>query len=544
MDLRRAIQQDFRASGLFLSSDALRALLAFAESSGGGQGAVDSVVEAIEARRAELPSSTVSLELMSEVLEKMASTGSGLEELEPLQVISAFDVPRFQYNVHRKMYFPTRGDLSLHGEPGDKMQVHIGRMHLLQQRLRRNSLFSTPAFAGLVAGSKGADCEITELKNLHSSGGQSRFVMGCISQLEDGRYFLEDLSGALPIDLTGAVSTSGYFTENIIVIADGKLRSDGVFKVNALGFPPPEAREESITAIQGLNMFGGNALKGAGLEAALEAEQMREARLVMLSDIWLDKDETLHKLAVVFDGYNGLEQVPDVIVMMGNFNSQAGNGTSATGAVPLPSIRQLQEGFTALGQLIAKYERLHEQTRWVFVPGPGDPCPGVMLPRPPLPDFLVAGLKEVLPAAEFTSNPCRIRWYTQEIAVFRYDLQQRMRRQCLLDPLGGIGDAEQQFEHLMATVLQQSHLCPLPLNQQPVYWQYDHAMHLFPLPHLLVLADGGGQAHTSFSGCKCVTPGSFCRDSHFISYCPDEREIELSALPEASEGGNGMEWDA
>lgn len=71
---------------------------------------------------------------------------------------------------------------------------------------------------------------------------------------------------------------------------------------------------------------------------------------------------------------------------------------------------------------------------------------------------------------------------------------------------GGIGDAEQQFEHLMATVLQQSHLCPLPLNQQPVYWQYDHAMHLFPLPHLLVLADGGGQAHTSFSGCKCVTP--------------------------------------
>lgn len=46
-------------------------------------------------------------------------------------------------------------------------------------------------------------------------------------------------------------------------------------------------------------------LQGAGLEAALEAEQMREARLVMLSDIWLDKDETLHKLAVVFDGAGG-----------------------------------------------------------------------------------------------------------------------------------------------------------------------------------------------------------------------------------------------
>eukprot|EP00951_Prasinocladus_malaysianus_P007459 scaffold53733_cov25-Prasinocladus_malaysianus.AAC.1 len=64
------------------------------------------------------------------------------------------------------------------------MQVYIGRMHLLQQRLRRNRLFSAPAFAGLVAGSKGADCELTELKALHSSVGESRFVMGCISQLE------------------------------------------------------------------------------------------------------------------------------------------------------------------------------------------------------------------------------------------------------------------------------------------------------------------------------------------------------------------------
>ena len=42
--------------------------------------------------------------------------------------------------------------------------------------------------------------------------GETRFVMGCISQLQDGRYFLEDLSDALPIDLSEAQTTSGFFT--------------------------------------------------------------------------------------------------------------------------------------------------------------------------------------------------------------------------------------------------------------------------------------------------------------------------------------------
>lgn len=54
--------------------------------------------------------------------------------------------------------------------------------------------------------------QLTELKALLGCVGQTKFVMGCISQLQDGRYFLEDLSDALPIDLTDAQTTSGFFT--------------------------------------------------------------------------------------------------------------------------------------------------------------------------------------------------------------------------------------------------------------------------------------------------------------------------------------------
>lgn len=54
--------------------------------------------------------------------------------------------------------------------------------------------------------------QLTELKALLGCVGETRFVMGCISQLQDGRYFLEDLSDALPIELAEAQTTSGFFT--------------------------------------------------------------------------------------------------------------------------------------------------------------------------------------------------------------------------------------------------------------------------------------------------------------------------------------------
>lgn len=55
----------------------------------------------------------------------------------------------------------------------------------------------------------------------------------------------------------------------------------------------------------------------------------------------------------------------------------------------------------------------------MFVPGLGDPGPGAILPRPPLPDSLTADLRQQLPNAIFTSNPCRIRHFTQVWPVLR-----------------------------------------------------------------------------------------------------------------------------
>ena len=66
------------------------------------------------------------------------------------------------------------------------------------------------------------------------------------------------------------------------------------------------------------------------------------------------------------------------------------------------------------------------------------------------------------------------------------------------------------FEHLAATLLQQSHLCPVPLEAQPVFWNFDHALHLYPLPDVLVLADRAPCASFGFPSMPADQAGQSC----------------------------------
>lgn len=106
----------------------------------------------------------------------------------------------------------------------------------------------------------------------------------------------------------------------------------------------------------------------------------------------------------------------------------------------------------------------------------------------------------------------RIKFYTQEIVFFRQDLLYRMRRSSLIPP--STEETSDPFEHvgwffsllnfpdnqklknfdsangiilfqLVATITHQSHLCPLPLTVQPIIWNYDHCLRLYPTPDLV-----------------------------------------------------------
>jgi DNA polymerase epsilon subunit 2 len=94
------------------------------------------------------------------------------------------------------------------------------------------------------------------------------------------------------------------------------------------------------------------------------------------------------------------------------------------------------DAFKKLAELICEFDNIRLTSHFVFVPGMQDPAVGNILPRfvlsfillitqfsisrPPLPANLVQPLRTKLPKCHFATNPCRLRYCTQEIVVFRF----------------------------------------------------------------------------------------------------------------------------
>jgi len=387
----------------------------------------------------------------------------------------------------------------LFAEAQSKMQLYIDRFLLVHQRLRRNKLFRPCQFTSLGGGATGVPpslptrkdvADLTELKALLGVVGERRFVTGFLSRHDEGRYFIEDLSARLPLDLTAAETADGLFTENCIVVAEGELTPSGTFRVAALGLPPAETRAESLAALQGLDFFGGTRPDG---RRTAETD-----RVVVLSDVHLDRPEVLDKLHTIFGGFNDLEPPPSMFVLMGNFQSYDANAADVSSA-------RLKDNFALLGRIISQYSALRTESSFLLIPGPGDVGPGEFLPHPGLPANIVQPLLDAIPSAMLSSNPCRVRHGTSELVLFRSNLQRKMRG---LRIVPSVGDDSQCFDALCATLLQESHLCPLPLEYQPVVWELDHAMWLYPMPHGLVLADAEPAARSVFDTCAIVNPVS------------------------------------
>jgi len=176
--------------------------------------------------------------------------------------------------------------------------------------------------------------------------------------------------------------------------------------------------------------------------------------------------------------------------------------------------------FDALCDVLLKFPILCRESHFVFIPGPRDlPMSlGSCLPCPPLPGVLTARLRERLSHVTFGSNPCRLSWIHKEIVFYREDLLHKLRRACVRPPADlETADASQ---HLVKTVLDQAHLCPLPLDKRPVYWNHDHALRLYPLPDVLVMADCVDQYEWPYCGVRALNPGNFTTDGSFVVYYP------------------------
>jgi len=82
-------------------------------------------------------------------------------------------------------------------------------------------------------------------------------------------------------------------------------------------------------------------------------------------------------------------------------------------------------------------------------------------------------------------------------------------------------------DHFVKTLISQCHLCPLPLHSAPIYWNYDHALRIYPLPDVIVCADKYNSYSMVKLDCTIFNPGSFSINNfNFKMYRPAAREVE------------------
>ena len=92
--------------------------------------------------------------------------------------------------------------------------------------------------------------------------------------------------------------------------------------------------------------------------------------------------------------------------------NQKDNSKSELDGCKIPKIELLVCNFLEfvfffLGDIISSFPLLLEASRFVFIPGPQDPGPENILPRPPLSRLATVEIRKKIPFAEFSTNPCR-----------------------------------------------------------------------------------------------------------------------------------------
>ncbi|KAI7871797.1 DNA polymerase alpha/epsilon subunit B-domain-containing protein [Spinellus fusiger] len=433
-------------------------------------------------------------------------------------VVNAFDMPRLHYDYHQKMFVKSTVPSSLLASAKEKGDMFCERINIVRQRLLRNESFCA---SSAHLSDNDVYLKITPIKSLIGHDRGYFILFGMLTQLEEGKLFLEDEDANIELDISGCVYSEGLFTDNSFVVVDGVYGDDHIFHVEEIGFPPPERREITNSTFPHLDFTG---LPQPLIEQnilRLEETSHIDVSFVIISDVWLDQPKVMNALEVIFRGYANA-QVPLAFILMGNFTKRPFNYTNNEST-------QYKDNFSALGDMISSFPSLATHSYFVFVPGAQDPWGRNTLPQPPIPDIFTSRLRQKVRRVIFTSNPCRIRYCTQDIVIFREDILAKLWRNVLLNPQLEI--AQEPEKHLIRTIIDQGHLSPLSMSIRPIYWAYDHALRLYPLPQTLILADQCANYGASYGGTHCINPGSF-PDSDFTwsIYYPGRRVSEKCVL--------------
>jgi len=538
--LRRAILCELRVGGLVARPSAVHALESVLRREEDARASLLLFMTALKTR--SRAGEAVDVELVRAVTLELTQNDDDAAK-SAINIVAATDMPEFRWNNSRKSFFLVE---KTQKDAVQLVTVLRERLHVVQQRLLRNPAFVPPVLgpspAAHVAGGshrihgspQQQHIELTQIESLvaQQNGHQTQCALGIISRLGDGKLYLEDLHGKVQLDIRRANFSPGIVTEGSIVLVEGQL-VDEVFEAINVGGPPCEDRQKSLLAHGGLDMLvGGDPIPQSTLNSLLSLEKAADdVSFLVLSDVFLDDPKVLKNLRNILEVFstNPELEIPKLFAFTGNFCSiPFGEGKGQCGASAYAEL------LTNFGSLLADFPRILNESEILVIPGPEDPGPtSNVLPRHPIPKFYRKDMMNVLHEAcenvriTFSTNPCRVRFYTQQIVFYRDEIVNKMRRFAIQPP------DEEKFDiadHLARTMLQQAHLCPLPFQAKPVLWQYDGALRLYPAPHIVFACQSSAQSRAEYNGCQVFNPGSFSMDYSFMLYMPASKYADFSKV--------------
>ena len=310
------------------------------------------------------------------------------------------------------------------------------------------------------------------------------------------------------------------------VAGTAENRLPGSFRVRGLAQPPAEERSATLHAMGVADPLMVSATPGDVARERLVlrgSEEARNTMFVVASNVHLDSPHVMAALRRVLAGFAAAPVIPALFILMGNFTSRPFGERGGGGGGGQGYDRAAFVGyFDGLATLLAGYPEVTSRTRFVLIPGPRDPgSASGLLPRPPVPSAFCRRLLDpsVVPNVTLGTNPCRVRFLGQELVLFRGEVTTPLQRRSVM-PLNPPPPEKAATEHMIRTVIDQAHLCPLPLSVRPLYWAYDHALRLSPTPDVLVMAEEGVEPYVSdYNGCCVFNPGSFGK-SQFAVFSP------------------------
>ena len=213
--MEREIFKRFKNRGWSITSAAIKGLMSVLNKEEDSSKVFDDVVSEISERmdKREATSSVISVELMEEVCASLSTDDVDIE-VRKFKLIDAFSQPRITYDAFQKSYtLSDPPEYTLHGGIEVRANMYKERLHLAVQRALRAG-FVQRGMGGKKKGGGGGgapkataaaaeenEWEISTLESLLGDTGRSRTLIGILTQPEEGKWFLEDQTSSMWLDL-------------------------------------------------------------------------------------------------------------------------------------------------------------------------------------------------------------------------------------------------------------------------------------------------------------------------------------------------------